>query len=203
MKNITKKILGVGLVGLSMAGIALAANGEFGSQGKGMLQQNENLQVALDNQDYNGFISTLEEVNPRAAERMTEERFQGMVDRHEQRDAISDAVENNDYDAWVAAVSVIHEGEDISEIVSEDDFATLVAIHEAREDGDFETVNELREDLDFKPRFGRFGDFNGLGSEGRTSTPKEDGSGFGMRSGKSSLSRNRFKDFGANCNLEE
>lgn len=73
----------------------------------------------------------------------------------EVRDAIEQAMEDGDYDAWVQA----HEDAGLDgrfSDLSEADFAKMVEMHEARQNGDFETAQEIAEELGM-PTGGRGG----------------------------------------------
>lgn len=88
---------------------------------------------------------------------LTVERFNGIVQRHQarseskagmdsKREAVEKALEAGDYKAWKAAVDSFGKGRNISEMVSEEEFSTLVGIYKARESGDFETARSLMEE---------------------------------------------------------
>ena len=56
---------------------------------------------------------------------------------------------------WILIYSIIVHADNISEVLDEEDFNTLVEIHEARQNNDFETAKGLRSDLGLAmPRFG-------------------------------------------------
>lgn len=134
------------------------------------------LDAALEADDYDAFLSVLEEVNPNRADRLTEEQFARMSERHQSHAAVEAAVEAGDYQAWVEAVSASPHGDDIAELISEDDFATFVEMHEARESGDFDTADELREELGLPER--------GPGKEGRAGGKEGGPGGQGDHSGR-------------------
>jgi len=62
----------------------------------------------------------------------------------ERRTAIEAALEAGDYDAWKELMG--GKGR-VSEVVTEENFTTFVAMHEAVENGDFEKAKELRKEL--------------------------------------------------------
>ena len=80
-------------------------------------------------------------------------------DRH---DAMQDAFDSLDYDAWVALMSETGRSPRMLDVVTEDNFAIFVEAHEAGMAGDSELAAELRAEL---------GLGNGVGSK--------DGTGFG------------------------
>ena len=81
--------------------------------------------------------------------------------RQETREAITAAVEDNDYEAFQEAI----DGSPIADIVTtEDDFEKFVEAHELREDGEREEAREILEELGFegKKRFGHGGQRGGF-----------------------------------------
>ena len=62
----------------------------------------------------------------------------------ERHDAIEVALEEGDYDAWK---ELMGDRGRIAEVVTEDNFDTFAAMHEAMEEGDTEEAAELREEL--------------------------------------------------------
>ena len=92
-------------------------------------------------------------------------------DRHAEMTA---AFDNADYDAWVLLMSENNGNSRVLDVVTEDNFATFVAAHEAGMNGDAELAAELRAEL---------GLGNGQGSRnGSGNSMKHQGSrGSGMR----------------------
>ena len=64
------------------------------------------------------------------------------------------ALDNNDYDAWLAAIP---EDCPASELVTEENFSKLVEAHNLMQDGDFEGAKEIREELGLKVKAGGHG----------------------------------------------
>lgn len=62
----------------------------------------------------------------------------------ERHEAVEATLEGGDYEAWVALMD--GRGR-VTEVVTEDNFDTFVAMHEAMEAGDMEEAQELREEL--------------------------------------------------------
>lgn len=88
---------------------------------------------------------------------LTVERFNGIVQRfqgrsemkaqmQERETAVREALEQEDYEAWKAAVDSFGKGRNVSEMVSEEEFATIVEIYKAREAGDYTTARTLMEE---------------------------------------------------------
>ncbi len=74
----------------------------------------------------------------------------------ERHDAIEDALESNDYDAWYDLMTEDGRHPGIVDVVTEDNFETFVQAHDAMEDGDQDTASALRTELGI-------GEGNGLG----------------------------------------
>jgi hypothetical protein len=137
-----KQIMRLGMIGVVGMGAASAMGGLDHET-----MQSSTIQDALEANDYDAFISAVAEKDPDAAERISEERFEKIVERFDIKNEISDALEVGDYDAWVQAVAQTPYGENIQEIITEDNFDELVEFHEARVAGDKETAKELAEEL--------------------------------------------------------
>lgn len=96
----------------------------------------------------------------------------------ERHEAIEKSFDNLDYNAWLALMTEGERHPRVVDVVTEDNFATFVEIHEARESGNFEKVLELRAELGLgqgKIAGGRGADFDG-------SEMHKMNKGFGMRS---------------------
>ena len=64
--------------------------------------------------------------------------------RGERHEAMKEAVENEDYDAFLELI----DGTPLADVIdSESDFEKFIAMHEAMQEGDRETAKEIREDL--------------------------------------------------------
>ncbi len=86
---------------------------------------------ALENDDYDAWKSTIEA-------QLTEERFDSMVERHELLSYLRDAshetkvaIKQGDYDAYVEALQDLGVSEDV---LTEEDFATLVELRQTMKD---------------------------------------------------------------------
>jgi hypothetical protein len=193
-------ILAVLLVGIIAVG---AFASPFGGKGRGggMLYDNDAAKTALETGDYDAFVSAIEEQGQsgRFAE-LTEEQFNEMVERNRQResqmaamqetrDAIHDALESGDYDAWYAAVITLEPVPDLAEKITRENFDTYVRLHEAKEGKDWETAKGLAEELGLeRPGLG-IGGGRGMRPEGMPGEgmPHKDasreGKGLGGRGG--------------------
>ncbi len=65
--------------------------------------------------------------------------------------AMTEAIENNDYSAWLAAV-----GEDsrMTEMVTAENFSKFVEMHNLMQEGNYEEAREIREELGILDRRG-------------------------------------------------
>lgn len=131
-------------------------------------ESREDILNAIEAKDYNAWKAAM-------SDRLTEVNFNVRVDRHEARSAMHDAksvmrdqrevkiqaIEAGDYDAFKLAAE---NWPMLSNIQNEEDFEILVQLHQAKQDGDYETVKELREELGM---LGEFGQHEILGQFGR------------------------------------
>ncbi len=131
------------------------------------MEGREAVQEALEAGDYEAFVDALEEVNPMAVEKMTEQRFDEMVRNHAIRAAVEEAVANHDYEAWAEAVLGLPNGEALVEIVDPEDFETLIELHEARMNSEFENPGLLEGALGMGPGYGK----GSMGPEGKGRGP--------------------------------
>ena len=78
---------------------------------------------------------------------------QGELDPEQQahREAMQEAVANNDYDTWYNLVKEKACNPPILEQVTADNFYLLNEMHQAVEDGDFERAKEIADELGIKP----------------------------------------------------
>ncbi len=159
-------ILSVFIIGIVALGSA-SAFGFFGNP-----DARANIREAIENKDFDAWKEAMQG-------QITEENFNEMVTRHSERSKgmqghglIREAVENNDYDAYLEATS----GQENQ--LSEENFAKLVEMHNAMQNGDYETASELREELKelgFVPGMG-----NGMGKGQGMGQGKGQGKGMGM-----------------------
>lgn len=95
------------------------------------------VEAQLTEENFNLIVKRQFEMQQRGAE---------MEQRREYREAMRQAIEENDYEAWKEAAENI--GLESEKILSEDDFALIVQLHQAREDQDTEAVAELMDEMD-------------------------------------------------------
>ena len=112
----------------------------------------EDIVNAIEANDYEVWKETM-------SDQLTKENFQMLVERHEQmsgmreqREDMKLAIEAEDYEAFQVAAENWPMSLDIQD---EGDFEILVRLHQAKLDGDYETVDELREQLGLLDGFGK------------------------------------------------
>jgi hypothetical protein len=149
VKTMNKK-LGIGA--LLVAGILLSSGVVYAFNGQGFFN-NENIQQALGNGDYEAWKQAM-------TEEMTQERFQQMSQNYQQMqerqqymEQVQVAIEAGDYNAWKSAMEQVQRPQ-MTDVITEENFDTFVAIHNAMQNGDYETANQLREQLGIDMDFG-------------------------------------------------
>ena len=142
-------IIGAGLAG-AVGVSAFYDTNTIGFRGQVSAETREAFNQALEEGDYE---SWLEIASTQCKQGLTEERVTAMSQRHneqmERHEELAKVLEENDFEAWSDFIS---ESEDwgrgkIREVVTEENFPTFVAMHEAMEAGDIVRANELREEL--------------------------------------------------------
>ena len=150
LKNMRKgTIFGIlALVALGLV-VSTAAVSAYGRMGMGS-DQSEEMQAAIDAGDYSAWQSMKQE-------RITQENFdqirargQGRMQNQESREEIQAALEAGDYETWKSLVESLDRYPVDVETFTEDDFNTLVEMHNARVAGDFETAQELADQIGFE-----------------------------------------------------
>lgn len=142
-------LLMIGLV--ASAGIVSAFGGRFSRCG--FSDAGEAIKQAVENNDYEAWKDAMSGT-------MTEEKFREIVERHEvrserresmneRREAVKQALETGDYTAWKNAIDSFERTGRIADKITEDNFGTFVKLHEAKQNRDYETLKELREELGF------------------------------------------------------
>lgn len=100
----------------------------------------------------------------------------GLGNRYGSTEEVQTAVENNDYEAWQETVTA--SGRTSHTIIdSQEDFDKLVSMHEAREAGDLETAEQIRQELGFPQRGSGVAEGSGYGRNA------EEGQARGVRDG--------------------
>lgn len=138
------------------------------------LEENE-LKTALLNSDYEAYLEAFEESDrPFFIHQMSEEQFlkkaQNFQSMQENKESISNAMDEG-YDEWVIVIEEITNSEEtpekmqekileITDIITEENFDTFIAMHDAMEEKDFETVKELSEELGLERPHHRMGKMN-------------------------------------------
>ena len=142
-----------GVLALMIIVASLGTVSAFGGHFFGMdPESREDIVNAVEANDYGAWKEAM-------SNRLTEENFNMLVERHEQmsemreqREDMKLAIEAGDYEAFEVAAK---DWPMLSNIQNEDDFEILVQLHQAKLDGDYETVEELREQLGLLDGFGK------------------------------------------------
>lgn len=132
---------------------SIGAASAFGGNFFGMdSESRENMVNAIESKDYDSWREA-------KSDRLTEEKFNERVARHEAmsemrelREDRKQAIEAGDYEAFKVAAE---NWPMLSKIQDEGDFEILSQLHQAKLDGDYETVEELREQLGLLGGFGK------------------------------------------------
>lgn len=115
-------------------------------------RSDDSVRNAIEAGDYAAWQEAVEAQHQQMMSEMTEEKFNEMVEKHAamdekradaSREALQTAIEALDYDAWKEAVG----DRPIAETITEDNFSTFVAMHDALQDHDFETAKQLGDEL--------------------------------------------------------
>ncbi len=130
-------------------GAASAFGGNFFGMDSG---SRENMVNAIESKDYDSWKEA-------KSDRLTEENFNERVEKHEARSEMRElredkirAIEAGDYEAFKVAAE---NWPMLSNIQDEGDFEILSQLHQAKLDGDYETVEELRKQLGLLGGFGK------------------------------------------------
>jgi DNA-binding transcriptional MerR regulator len=117
-------------------------------------------------------VKTFLEENGVDTDTMKEIKEAGREYRDEQREEVQTALDNDDYEAFLAAIA---DSPLADAIESEADFETFKAAHELKEAGDHEAAKELMTELDIEhpEGHGRKGGHNGEGPRGMKRTSGE------------------------------
>ena len=142
MKN--KMLAVLALVVVSTAAVA-------GAYALGPGFANEDTRKALSDRDYEAFIAAL----PDTRDVFTKERFEAMAEQFALMESVKQAIEAGDYQGWLQAQTELEKSRSITAVITEENFPTFAAMHQAMKDGDFETARELAEELGLSGRFMR------------------------------------------------
>ncbi len=147
-----KRISILSIMAVMLLVFSIGAVSAFGGKFLGMNSENkEDMMNAIEAKNFDAW-------NAAKSDRMTEEKFNERVARHEARAEMRElredkklAIEAGDYEAFLVAAK---DWPQLPNIQDKNDFETLVQLHQAKMDGDDETVEELREQLGLLGGFG-------------------------------------------------
>lgn len=151
-----------GLFILFVVGI-IATAGMVSAFDKNRFGDREEMHQALETGDYESWKGLMQD-------RITEDNFERHSEKHEKHmerreqrqeemQPVKDAIEAEDYEAWVEAIESLERAPKISEQIDEENFDILVQLHEARESEDHDLAKELMDELGIEPRKGRMHNF--------------------------------------------
>lgn len=96
-------------------------------------------------------VATLAVVNVAAASEADQApQGEAIGQQRGQLEEVRQAVENNDYDAWVELTKDHPRAAEMFESINADNFYLLNEMHQARQDGDMEKAKEIAEELGIK-----------------------------------------------------
>ena len=88
----------------------------------------------------------------------------GMVyafDCKERTHPLRETLNSGDYDEWKAAIDSGERTPKMAKMITEENFKTFIELHEAKRNGDFETVRALKEELGIERKGNRGMNGNG------------------------------------------
>jgi hypothetical protein len=137
------------VVGLAATGILFADRPDWAGDCQGNCTEQQWKTDAMDAVSNNSFDAW----KTAMISGLTVERFNSLVQKHLQRnqrkentEAVQSALEAEDYAAWKAAVSALGGRYNVTEMVTEEEFGTLVEIYKAKESGNFSEARSLMEE---------------------------------------------------------
>ena len=147
-----KRISILSILAVMLLVFSIGAVSAFGGKFLGMdSESREDMVNAIEAKDFDAW-------NAAKSDRMSEENFNERVAKQEARAEMRElrddkklAIEAGDYEAFLVAAE---NWPKLPNIQNEGDFKLLVQLHQAKLDGDYETVEELREQLGLLGGFG-------------------------------------------------
>lgn len=110
----------------------------------------DQVQKTIDDNDYEAFAELHEDLD---RETPSEEMFTQMVERHEAQEKMEQAIETGDYNLWLSGIEEMPYGDNMADIISEDEFELYTQMHELRDEAN-DIAMELGIDQ-IMPREGR------------------------------------------------
>lgn len=136
----------------------------------GIFGNNTAIKEAIKNDDYEAYMTALEESWKAYKARITEEKFNELVKHQKQMEEtraamqekmgkIQQALENKDYSAWKEAIGDSPHEAKLAEVITEENFNTYVEMQKAMQTHDFEKANQLAQELGLRGK----GEVRGFG----------------------------------------
>jgi hypothetical protein len=132
---------------------------------RGMFANGTAIKTAIDNADYNAYIAALDAGWNAYKATITQDKFNQMVAQHKdmqqkkadaeaQKQKIDQAINNSDYAAWKNAIANTPNGQKLTQVITQDNFAKYVEMTKAMQNGDYNSAKKLATELGLKG-FGR------------------------------------------------
>ncbi len=149
MKN--AYILGIAalfVIGIAATGILFAEDANLtGTEGNHTVEQwQTDAMNAISNNSFDAWKTAM-------ISGLTLDRFNSLVQRHTAKvdreakvKAVQTALEAGDYEAWKTAVSALGSKYNVTSMVTQDEFNTIVQIYKAKESGNFSEARSLMEE---------------------------------------------------------
>lgn len=156
-----KKILGIGILFVLLAaGTVMAFRGNFTGTEQGFdSDAMEQIRTAIENNDFQAWKqiheNNLTEENFNAIKKRTQERVNLMEERNQAREEIQTAIQNGDYTAWKTLMEENNNprNEEMLSAVNEENFHLFSEMHNAMQSGDFDSAQQIREELGLEQGF--------------------------------------------------
>jgi len=141
--------------GIGRGLLAFGLVSAFQGMGFGVQENKDEIQAALEAGDYDAWKAAYEATLTEDNFNQQKEMFQNRERMRTNQEAIQQAIEDGDYEAWQEAVANCENARLSAEDISEEEFQIMVQMHQARQSGDFETAQELQEELGVDMPFGK------------------------------------------------
>jgi anti-sigma28 factor (negative regulator of flagellin synthesis) len=150
------------------AGISVAAQNAENEDGS---RWQKNKMQAIDDSEFGAWKAAM--ISGLTAERFAslaekrQSRGMGKLEAREKMDTIRSAIENGNYEAWVAAVSEVGGKAGLAEMVTKEEFYILSEVYNAKKEGNFDRARALMDEhgLNMIPGMG-LGMGDGFGMRG-------------------------------------
>lgn len=133
------------MAALLVAGLLLFGGAAYAFMGE-PFWRTDALQQAIENGDFEAWkAAIMEQVNEENFNQMVQNHAR-MQERHQYMEQVQAAITAGDYNAWKEAMEQL-EKPPLTDLITEENFDLFVQMHQAIQEGDFDTANRLREQL--------------------------------------------------------